>query len=180
MVAEMTTNQDFLKESVQDPLATVFQELESREGELHLRFYVATEREFALPAMGIREVNSIPIDRITPIPNSSSLLLGTLNLRGRVIWVADLSQFLGEPTLNTERSEIPVITVEDRDMAVGLAVDKIVGMEWLDVEKVRMLENVPDNIAPFLRGEWLLDQQTNQRLQLLDPKAILRSRRWAG
>jgi len=52
--------------------------------------------------------------------------------------VADLGQFLGKQTaLNIERAEIPVIAVEDQDTMVGLAVDKIVGMEWLDVEKCR-------------------------------------------
>jgi len=72
---------------------------------------------------------SIPLDRITPIPNTSPLLMGTLNLRGRVIWVADLGQFLGKQTaLNIERAEIPVIAVEDQDTMVGLAVDKM--LEW--------------------------------------------------
>jgi twitching motility protein PilI len=172
----LTTNS-----SGQEPFSTVLQELESREGELHLRFYVASNQEFALPAIGIRELMSIPLDRITPIPNASPLLMGTLNLRGRVIWVADLGQFLGKQTaLNIERAEISVIAVEDQDTMVGLAVDKIVGMEWLDVEKVQMLTNVPDSAAPFLRGEWLLDKQTHQRLQLLDPKEILRSERWVA
>lgn len=175
----MVANQDLLADGDREQFSTVFQELENREGELHLRFYVALNQEFALPAIGIREVISVTLDRITPIPNISPLLLGTLNLRGRVIWVADLGQFLGKQTaLNTERSEISVIAVEDREMMVGLAVDKIVGMEWLDVEKVQLLTNVPESIAPFLRGEWLLDKHTNQRLRLLNQKAILRSDRW--
>ena len=175
----MVANQDLLTGSGQEQFATVFQELESREGELHLRFYVDSSQEFALSATGIREVISAPLDRITPIPNVSPMLLGTLNLRGRVIWVADLGQFLGKPTaLNTDRPEIPVIAVEDQDTIVGLAVDKIVGMEWLDVEKVQMLTNVAGSIAPFLRGEWLLNEHTHQHLGLLDQKAIVRSARW--
>ena len=164
-----------------EPFTMVLQEVESREGELHLRFYVASDQEFALPAMAIRELMSVPLDRITPIPNASPLLLGALNLRGRVIWVTDLGQFLGKPSaINIERSEIPVIALEDQGTMVGLAVDTIVGMEWLDVEKVQMLTNVADSVAPFLRGEWLLDKQTHQRLRLLDPKAILRSERWVA
>ena len=174
----MVANQDLSTGSDLNQITTVFQELESRVGELHLRFYVDSDREFALPAMGIRGVISVPLDRITPIPNASTLLLGTLNLRGRVIWVADLGQFIGAIALNTERSEISVIAVEDQDMMVGLAVDKIVGMEWLELEKVQMSSDTPDATAPFVRGEWLLDKQTQQRLQLLDPKAILRSERW--
>ena len=172
---------DSLTSSGQEQILAEFQELERPEGELHLRFYVASSQEFALPAMAIREVISTPPNRITPIPNTSPLFLGTLNVRGRVIWVADLGQFLGEPTaVNTDRAEIPVLAVEDQDMMLGLAVEQIVGMEWLDVEEVQMLSKAPDSMAPFLRGEWLLNDLTHQCLRLLDQKAILRSARWAA
>lgn len=170
---------DLLINSSQE-LSSEFQELERPEGELHLRFYVASSQEFAMPAMAIREVISASPDRITPIPNASPLLLGTLNVRGRVIWVADLGQFLGEPTaVNTDRAEIPVLAVEDQDMMLGLAVEQIVGMEWLAPEELQVASPAPDNIAPFLRGEWLLEH-THQCLRLLDQKAILRSTRWVA
>ena len=83
----MVGNSDFLTGRGYDQ-ASEFQELESPEGELHLRFYISSGSEFALPATGIREVLSPSPDRITPVPNVSPLLLGTLNVRGRVVWVA--------------------------------------------------------------------------------------------
>ncbi|MGA7933599.1 MAG: chemotaxis protein CheW [Kovacikia sp.] len=176
----MVGNPDFLTGRGQDQ-APEFQELESPEGELHLRFYVTSGNEFALPATGIREVISPSPDRITPVPNVSPLLLGTLNVRGRVVWVADLGQFLGDPTpLNTDRPEVPVVAVEDQDIMMGLAVDRIVGMDWLDIEEIQLPTNVQDSVAPFLRGEWLLDNQLNKFLRLLDQVAILRSARWAA
>ncbi len=176
----MVGNPDFLTGRGQDQ-APEFQELESPEGELHLRFYITSGNEFALPATGIREVLSPAPDRITPVPNVSPLLLGTLNVRGRVVWVADLGQFLGDPTpLNTDKPEVHVIAVEDQDIMLGLAVDRIVGMDWLDIEEVQVSANVPDSVAPFLRGEWVLDAQANKYLRLLDQVAILRSARWAA
>jgi twitching motility protein PilI len=63
---------------------------------------------------------------------------------------------------------------------LGLAIDRIVGMDWLDVEQVQMPTNVPDSMAPFLRGEWLLDKESDKFLRLLDQVAILRSARWAA
>ncbi|NEP44284.1 MAG: chemotaxis protein CheW, partial [Okeania sp. SIO2H7] len=78
----MVGNQDFLPGQ-----GTGIQELENPEGELHLRFYLPSGNEFALPAMDIREVISQSPEGITVIPNVSPLLLGTINLRGRVIWV---------------------------------------------------------------------------------------------
>lgn len=177
---KMVGNPDFLTGRGQDQ-APEFQELESPEGELHLRFFVPSGNEFALPAIGIREVIAQPPERITAIPNASPLLLGTLNIRGRVIWVSDLGQFLGDvAVLNTDRPDICIIAVEDQDTMLGLAIDRIVGMDWLDADQVQASTNVPDSMAPFLRGEWILEPETNKYLRLLDHVAILRSARWAA
>ncbi|NJL79525.1 MAG: purine-binding chemotaxis protein CheW [Richelia sp. RM2_1_2] len=171
---------DFLGGVGQDQLRPELN-VESKDGELHLRFFIFSHQEFALPATGIREVIQLSPDRMTPIPNVSPLLLGTLNLRGRVIWVADLGQFLGETTpLNTDRAEISVIAIEEQDTIVGLAVEEIGGMDWLDVQHLRVPTNVPDTMAPFLKGEWFIDTELSRCLRLLDQMAILRSARWAG
>ncbi|NJM56749.1 MAG: purine-binding chemotaxis protein CheW [Synechococcales cyanobacterium RU_4_20] len=157
------------------------QELETPEGELHLCFYTPSGEEFALPAIGIREALFQSPEGITPIPNVSPLLLGTLNARGRVIWVADLGQFLGEPTvLNTDRSELHVIAIEEQEIMLGLAIDRVIGMAWLSPEELKLAKNIPDNMAPFIRGEWVLSgEEGERRLRLLDQVAILRSARWA-
>ncbi|MEO0488227.1 MAG: CheW domain-containing protein [Cyanobacteria bacterium P01_A01_bin.123] len=176
----MVGNPDFQTGRGQDQ-APELQELETPEGELHLRFFVASGDEFALPATGIRRIIEQPPDRITPVPNVSPLLLGTLNEQGRVIWVADLGQFLGySKQLNTDRSEIPVIAVEDQGTMLGLAVNQIVGTEWLDVEEVHLSRNYPDTMAPFLKGEWIVASESDRTLRLLDQIAILRSARWAA
>jgi purine-binding chemotaxis protein CheW len=156
------------------------QTLMSPEGDLHLRFYVPSGDEFALAASGIREVISASCERITCIPNTSPLLLGTLNWRGQVIWVADLGEFLGETApFNTNRPEIPIVVVEDQDTTIGLAVDRIVGMDWLSPELARPAQNVSDSMAPLLRGEWVMDERKSHYLRLLDQLAIIRSARWA-
>ena len=161
-----------------EDLSAELQSYEPPEGELHLRLYLPSKRELAVPATGIREVVSQSPSLITPIPNASVLLLGTMNLRGQVIWVADLGQFLGEPgALTTERSEIPVITIEGEEMIMGLAVEQIAGMEWLEPEELEMASNLSDEIAPFILGEW---EKEDSALLLLDPSAILRSARWAA
>ncbi|NEO26637.1 MAG: chemotaxis protein CheW [Kamptonema sp. SIO4C4] len=164
-----------------EELSPDIEKLETPEGELHLRFFLPSGIELALPAPGIREVVNQPPDRITPVPNASPLLLGALNLRGQVIWVADLGQFLGDPVaLNTQRAEIPVIAVEDQDTILGLAIDRIGEMDWLDNEQIQPTSNVPDSMTPFIVGEWLLNPKQNHSLRLLDPGKILRSARWAS
>ncbi|MGB3692766.1 MAG: chemotaxis protein CheW [Spirulinaceae cyanobacterium] len=177
----MVGNPDFLTDSGQQDLTQDIQELETPEGELHLRFYIASGQEFALPAMGIKEVIAQPLDWVTPIPNISPLLLGTVNLRGQVIWVADLGQFLGDTTaLNTERPEIMVIAIEDQESILGLAIDEINCMDWLDIEQTQMPTNVPDSMLPFVPREWVLNENSQHTLGLLNQIAILRSARWAA
>ena len=177
----MADNPNYM-ESVEESnrsLSTLNQveQMETPEGELHLRFTLPSGDEFALPAVGIREVMQQEPDRITPIPNASPLLLGTINLRGEIIWVADLGQFLGYPhMLNTERSEIPVIAIEEQEIILGLAIDKLGAMQWLDVDELQIPRNVPDHIASYIQGEWM--EANNHRIRLLDQIAILRSARW--
>jgi len=107
-------------------------------------------------------------------------LLGTLNEQGRVIWVADLGQFLGyNKPLNTDRPEIQVIAIEDQGTMLGLAVDRIVGTRWLNPDKTRVSSDSPDTMAPFLRGEWVMNAEEDRTLRLLDHIAVIRSARWA-
>ena len=40
--------------------------------------------------------------------------------------------------------------------------------------------NIPDNMAPFVPGEWVMDEQQGLLLRLLDHIAILRSARWGA
>lgn len=159
------------------------QELDAPEGELFLKFRLLSGEELALSALAVAEVMSVSPEKITPVPNVSPLLLGTLNFRGEILWVADLGQFLGEATpLVLDRSEISVITVADQqDLLMGLAVDLIVGMEWLKTEElnpqVQLDATVIDSMKPYLKGEWQFSAE-RPTLPLLDQVKILRSERW--
>ena len=152
--------------------------LENPEGELHLRFYLASGEVCAFPATGIAEVMQQAPDLIASIPNASTFLLGTINLRGRIIWVADFSQFLGDRVLKTDRPTIPVIAIEDRESIIGLAIDRIGEMDWLNLEQLEILQSPPDAIAPFVRVQWQ-SEDDERVVNILDPAKILRSARWA-
>ncbi len=177
----MVDPSEFLANANPESLDAEFQTIQTLEGDLHLLFFLPNGEQFALPAIAIREVMQQPPSRITPIPNASPLLLGTINLRGQVIWVADLGQFLGDPTaLNTDRVEIPVIAIEDQETLLGLAIESLGNMEWLNIEHLQTATNIHDHIAPYVQGEWISGAESPQLLRLLDHVAILRSARWAA
>lgn len=155
--------------------------LEQREGELCLTFFVPSGKKFALPAVGIREVISTIADRITPIPNASPLLLGTFNWRGQVIWVADLGQFLGDTVLvNTDRTEVSILVVEEQETVMGFAIYSVANTEWLNINSLTSAQDLSNSILSFVKGGYILDDQKNVNLYLLDQVAILSSARWAS
>ena len=175
----MVTNPELYIENDLD-LSLDIKPLENPEGELHLRFYLASGEVCAFPATGIAEVMQQTPDRIASIPNASPFLLGTINLRGKVIWVADLSQFLGDKgVLKTDRPTLPVIAIEDQELIMGLAIDRIGEMDWLNVDQLEILQPPPDAIAPFVRAQWQSEDEIDRVVNILDPAKILRSARWA-
>ncbi|BAZ44117.1 CheW protein [Chondrocystis sp. NIES-4102] len=175
----MVSNSELYADSSLD-LSLDIQPLENPEGELHLRFYLASGEACAFPATGIAEVMQQTPDQIAPIPNASPLLLGTINLRGKVIWVADLGQFLGDSgVLKTDRPTIPVIAIEDHEQIMGLAITSIGEMDWLDVDQLEIYSPPSSTMAPFIQAQWQPDTESNLIVNLLDPAKILRSARWA-
>jgi purine-binding chemotaxis protein CheW len=159
---------------------TVVQEVETetREGELCLRFSVPSGNEFALAASGVREVMSVYMDRIAPIPNASPYLLGTYNWRGQVIWVGDLGQFLGDGVvINLNQSEVSILIVEEQETVMGFAVAEVANTEWLDIGAMAADNSAPPAMRPFVSS--LRDDRHQSSLRLLDGAAILKSSRWS-
>jgi purine-binding chemotaxis protein CheW len=151
----------------------------SRDGELCLRFEVPSGNEFALPASGVREVMSVYLDRITPIPNASPFFLGTYNWRGQVIWVADLGQFLGDQVLvNTDQNEVSLLIVEEQELVMGFAVHTVANTEWLDVNHMVSDRHIPSGMSGFVKGVYTTTRADTPELRLLDQVAILRSSHW--
>jgi purine-binding chemotaxis protein CheW len=152
----------------------------TQEGELCLRFDVPSGKEFALPASGVREVMSVYLDRITPIPNASPFFLGTYNWRGQVIWVADLGQFLGDKVLvNTNQNEVSILIVEDQELVMGFAVHAVANTDWLDVKNtIANPSHLPQTLTGFIKGVYATNDTERPELPLLDRVAILRSPNW--
>jgi twitching motility protein PilI len=61
---------------------------------------------------------------------------------------------------------------------LGLAVEQIGVMAWLDSSQLTVSRNSADSMAPFIKGEWIMEG--SDPLKLLDQVNILRSARWAS
>jgi len=93
----------------------------------------------------------IKLSKITPVPNTPDYVRGVINLRGQIIPVIDLKRrFFLQGSGEKER----IITVEVRDILIGLLVDNIKEVLWYDVEGE--LEPAPEVIGgvkqEFVKG----------------------------
>ena len=81
---------------------------------------------FVAPLGEVAEVIYTP--KYTPVPNTQSWVMGLANIRGRLLSVADLAQYI-----SGQRSQFSptqkVLCVSHNDHYVGLVVDQVLGIQ---------------------------------------------------
>lgn len=159
-----------------DESAVLPVEKAAREADLHLRFDLNSQPGLAFAAASVVEVVELNTSQVTTVPNASPTLVGTFNLRGEILWVLDLEYCLYRRLFRGSGTSFPVVVIRDGDYLLGLAVQTIQGMTWLDkyqVEAVRP-ETIPPALAPLVRGH-----SPAANLLILDAAAVFRARYWA-
>ncbi|HUK66233.1 MAG TPA: chemotaxis protein CheW [Anaeromyxobacteraceae bacterium] len=102
----------------------------------YMTFKLASEI-YGLEILKVREI--IGLMDITRVPKSAPFIRGVINLRGKVIPVADLRQKFGmEPCQTTEQTVIIVVQcmVAGRSLTMGILVDQV--LEVLSIESAQI------------------------------------------
>ena len=87
------------------------------------------ERQFVAPMAEVAEVLYLP--PLTKVPGVKPWFRGLANIRGRLLTVIDLGQFLGLPShINARESR--VLVVQRGELYTGVLVDRISGMQVFD------------------------------------------------
>ena len=151
-------------------------------GDLYLRFGLSGEEQFAFAVTSVVEVVEILPEQITPMPNISSLLMGTFNLRGEIIWILDLRQLYGLAMTDLV-GPCAVIVIQEGEGVLGLAVQAIQGMAWIDADQIKgnphefLDESLEEGLAQHVQGKFY----TEERLViLLAPGSIINAKQWAA
>lgn len=129
-------------------------------------FQLAGE-EYAVDITQSKQI--IKISNITPVPNTPDYVRGVINLRGQIVPVVDLrKRFMIEGNGNRER----IITVEVRDILIGLVVDSINEVLWYDSEKE--LELAPE-VSGGIKQELVkgIVKRENRLIVLIDLERLL-------
>jgi purine-binding chemotaxis protein CheW len=128
--------------------------------------------EYAVSIDSVTEVGR-PL-QTTPVPNVPDWVLGVANLRGDIISMVDLRDFLGMDMLRYKQySRMLVSQARQEDLTIGLLVDRVSGIRYLSLDKV-MTPTAPieDRVAPYLMGVYEYEEKF---LNILDFDKLLLS-----
>jgi len=109
------------------------------------------------PRDEVREVIVPP--RMTRVPNVRAWLLGVANVRGSLLTIIDLRQFLGMPALDQQRTQRVLVFNSERFPA-GFLVDEVAGhRQFVSNEQRREIVGGAGSFAPYLLSAFVRDGQ---------------------
>ncbi len=152
----------------------------TKSGERYLQFQLpASESQPSAPALiqmsDIQEVLSLSVQRLSPMPNMPSCVLGLMNRGNRIFWLVDLAQLLGISRLEPSTQQHSVIILRSGSAALGLAVNQVESMQWLGEEETQSAPpSLPSPLTSFVAGSRTTEAGEPSPL-ILDGVAILQA-----
>lgn len=138
----------------------------------HLRFRLGSYGAL-LPTRQVLEAVTMPTSGVTPMPNMPPAMLGLINRRSQVLWVADLALLLDIPVAYPNSQQYNLVILQLGQTLIALRVQEINSILSLPPDQVSPApSHVPAGLVPFLRGCFL---QANEVLLVLNAEAIVRS-----
>jgi purine-binding chemotaxis protein CheW len=120
---------------------------------------------YGVEACYVREV--YPLKEVTPLPCISPFILGLINVRGQILSVVDLKQFLELPAKEgTDPNK--VILLHQEAMTLGILVDALIGVRQIFPSQ---LQPAPPTLTASRQK--LLKGVTGEPMILLDAEKLL-------
>lgn len=105
------------------------------------------DQHYAIPILAVQTIIRPP--GVTPIPGTTDLVEGVINLRGKVIPVLNLNRRLGLAA-GDRAPETRIIVVEQGGSRVGIVADRVVAVGKYEEDNFEPLDTVAGN-----RNDWL-------------------------
>jgi positive phototaxis protein PixI len=145
-----------------------------------IQFQLADGSSAAIEINRIVEILNVPIDRIVPIPDMPSAVLGVYNWRGEMLWIADLSRLLAIPSGRSKTSaHYPVLVIGSGSQNrlersnIGTIVAEVSEIESYPLEAISspQIDSSSSRIAEFALGS--IPTINGDLTTILDPQLIL-------
>ncbi|MEO0455027.1 MAG: chemotaxis protein CheW [Cyanobacteria bacterium P01_A01_bin.114] len=142
-------------------------------GEAFLKFQLAPQVPAMFSARAVQEATVVPTPRITAMPNMPACMLGLINRRSRVVWVANLIRLLGLPIPERSSQQYSLITIQVANAPLALKVETIDGIVHIPPEAIQPPPNHANPVVlPYLKGSAIYQGES---ILILDAEAILQS-----
>lgn len=155
--------EDFNRQSLNE------KELQSTNKRQFVIFQLGDE-EYGVNITQAKEI--IKPSKITNVPNTDEHILGVINLRGQIVPVVDLrKRFNIKSSIENEKDKERIITVEVRENLIGLVVDGVNEVVWVDWDELEPAPEVSGGIKQeFIEGVGKIDDRL---LILVDLERLL-------
>lgn len=141
--------------------------------ESFLKFQLAPNISAVLSAYVVQEAAVLPMRRVMAMPNMPAALLGLINRRGKVLWVANLIRLLGLPVSARTAQQYSLVIVKGQQSSLALQVETIDGIISFPLTAVQPPPaNVSPMILPYLQGCVV---HMGETVFVLDAESILQS-----
>ncbi len=110
-------------------------------GSMHVVIFQLGEQRYAIPVAEIAQL--IEMVAITPIPNAPGIVVGVINVRGKVVPIIDLRQRLGLSTLDYGL-HTPIVLLDLESLMLGIVVDKVLQVQEISSD----MWETPPQIMP--------------------------------
>src|SRR5690606_36451158 len=102
------------------------------------------------PLSNVREIGEI--EHITPVRGTPSWLKGTINLRGEILSVVDITSFLGFSPVHMGRTTRMVV-VEGSDYVTAILTDNVLDVLTIPPKEIQSVDKIGGNInKAYARG----------------------------
>lgn len=107
---------------------------------------------------GMGEISELlKYPEISPVPRTRHWMRGLANVRGNLLPIMDLNNYLGGPITSLTRTS-RVLVVDASGIVSGLLVDEVFGMrQFPDEERSDSSEGAEPHVAPYVTGQFEVD-----------------------
>jgi twitching motility protein PilI len=110
------------------------------------------------PLNQVNEILHYP--RLTLVPGTQPWVKGLANIRGTLLPIIDLQNFLGQTPIHL-RSQSRIIVIQQGELSVGLLVDEVMGLRHFDPDnRVTRIRKMDPAIKSYIRGAFQQDETT--------------------
>ncbi|MEH1926687.1 chemotaxis protein CheW [Nostoc sp.] len=139
----------------------------------YLKFQLNQQTTAVLSMRHMQEAIIVPIESVTSMPNMPSCILGLMNWRSRIIWVADLPRMLNLESLDYRLRQYNAIIIRVESLLLALVVQEIKGTTKFVADTIHSpIGQVASSLLPYLCGCVV---QQEEILLVLDAEAIVQS-----